>query len=196
MTGDTPEPMVVPAGLRERVLEASWQARAVGGSVPEVQEISPAEAFSRAADAFYGLLCALADEDWPRPVLRDLDVQGLVGHLIGVEEDVQHCLANDPGVAKADHVASTQAAATRQAGRPPAATRGEWHHAAGRSLDLVGAAAWVEETWSASATPGSPARHRCTSSSTPVRWPTRPCTSRSRRTGRVQSSSARAHSRP
>ncbi len=137
MTGDTPEPMMVPAGLRERVLEASWQARAAGRSVPEVQEISPAEAFSRAADAFYGLLCALGDEDWPRPVLRDLDVQGLVGHLIGVEEDVHRCLAGDAGVAEADHVASTQAAAARQAGRPPATTRSEWRRAADRSLDLV-----------------------------------------------------------
>jgi len=137
MTGDTPEPMMVPAGLRERVLEASWQARAAGRSVPEVQEISPAEAFSRAADAFYGLLCALADEDWARPVLRDLDVQGLVGHLIGVEEDVHRCLAGDTNVAEADHVSSTQAAATRQAGRPPATTRGEWRRAADRSLDLV-----------------------------------------------------------
>ena len=120
MTGDTSEPMVVPAGLRERVLDASAQARAAGRSVPEVQEISPAEAFSRAADAFYGLLCALGDEDWARPVLRDLDVQGLVGHLIGVEEDVHRGLSGDPGVAEADHVSSTQAAAARQAGRPPA----------------------------------------------------------------------------
>ncbi len=144
MTGDTPEPMMVPAGLRERVLEASWQARAAGRSVPEVQEISPAEAFSRAADAFYGLLCALADEDWARPVLRDLNVQGLVGHLIGVEEDVHRCLAGDPSVAEADHVSSTQAAATRQAGRPPAATRSEWRHETERSLDLVRAAGDLE----------------------------------------------------
>ena len=140
MTGDTSEPMVVPAGLRERVLDASTQARAAGRSVPEVQEISPAEAFSRAADAFYGLLCALGDEDWPRPVLRDLDVRGLVGHLIGVEEDVHRGLSGDPGVAEADHISSTQAAAARQAGRPPAATRTEWRSAADRTVDLVGAA--------------------------------------------------------
>ena len=137
MTSDTSEPMVVPAGLRERVLEASKQARAGGRSVPEVQEISPAEAFSRAADAFYGLLCALGDEDWPQPVLRDLEVQGLVGHLIGVEEDVHRCLTGDPEVAEADHISSTQAAAARQAGRPPAGTRTEWRRAADRTLDLV-----------------------------------------------------------
>jgi uncharacterized protein (TIGR03083 family) len=144
MTGDTSGPMVVPAGLRERVLEASRQARAAGHAVPEVQEISPTEAFSRAADAFYGLLCALGDDDWPQPVLRDLGVQGLVGHLIGVEEDVQRCLSGDPDVAEADHVSSTQAAAARQAGRPADATRTEWRSAANRTLDLVSAAGGLE----------------------------------------------------
>ena len=54
MTAEGREPTVLPAGLRERVLEASRQARAAGRSVPEIMEISPAEAFSRAADAFTG----------------------------------------------------------------------------------------------------------------------------------------------
>ena len=99
MTPERSEPMVLPAGLRERVLEASRQARAAGRSVPEVVEISPAEAFSRAADAFYRLLCALGDDDWRIPVLRGLDVQGLVGHLIGVEDDMHRCLSGDPEVA-------------------------------------------------------------------------------------------------
>ena len=137
MTAGGRKPVVLPAGLRERVLEASWQARAAGRSIPEVTEISPAEAFSRAADAFYGLLCALGDADWRIPVLRGLDVQCLVGHLIGVEDDVRRCLSGDPGVAEADHVESTQPAATRQAGRPPAQTLAEWRRAAGRTLDLV-----------------------------------------------------------
>ena len=131
------QPVVLPAGLRERVLEASRQARAVGRSVPEVTAISPAEAFSRAAGAFFGLLCALGDGDWRVPVLRGLDVQGLVGHLIGVEEDVHRCLSGDPEVAKASHVESTQPAAARQAGRPAARTRAEWRRAADRTLDLV-----------------------------------------------------------
>ena len=137
MTAGGRAPVVLPAGLRERVLEASRQARAVGRSVPEVTEISPAEAFSRAAGAFFGLLCALGDGDWRVPVLRGLDVQGLVGHLIGVEEDVHRCLSGDPGVAKASHVESTQPAAARQAGRPAARTRAEWRRAADRTLDLV-----------------------------------------------------------
>jgi uncharacterized protein (TIGR03083 family) len=140
MTAEGPEPMVLPAGLRERVLEASRQARATGRSVPEVVEISPAEAFSRATGAFYGLLCALRDDDWRITVLRGLDVQGLVGHLIGVEDDMHRCLSGDPEVADASHVESTQPAAARQAGRPAVLTRADWRRATDRTLDLVHAA--------------------------------------------------------
>jgi uncharacterized protein (TIGR03083 family) len=137
MTAGGRERVVLPTGLRERVLEASRQARAAGHCAPEIMAISPAEAFSRAADAFFGLLCALSEENWRMPALRGLDVQGLVGHLIGVEEDVHRCLSGDPGVAKANHIESTQSAAARQAGRPAARTRADWRHAAGRTLDLV-----------------------------------------------------------
>ena len=127
----------LPTGLRERVLAASLLARAVGQPVPAVPEISGAEAFGRAADAFYELLCALDEEDWAKQVLRDLDVQGLVGHLIGVEDDVQRGLVGDPAVADADHVESTQDAAVRQAGSSPAQTRDDWRRAADRTLDLA-----------------------------------------------------------
>jgi uncharacterized protein (TIGR03083 family) len=129
----------LPAGLRDRVLTAAQQARPAGHALPEVPAISPAEAFGRAADAFHGLLCALAEADWRRPVLRDLDVQGLVGHLTGVEEDMHRCLAGDPAVAAADHIASTQAAALRQAGHSPAQTRAQWRAAAGETLRLAAA---------------------------------------------------------
>ena len=140
MTAEGPEPVVLPAGLRERVLEASRQARTAGQSIPPVMEISPTEAFSRAADALDVLLCALSDDDWRRPVLRGLDVQGVVGHLIGVEDDVHRCLSGDPQVADASHVESTQPAAARQTGRPAARTRTDWRRAADRTLDLVRAA--------------------------------------------------------
>ena len=66
------------------------------------------------------MLCFLGDHDWRTPVLRGLDVQGLVGHLIGVEDDVRRCLSGAPEVTDASHVESTQAAAIGQAGRPPA----------------------------------------------------------------------------
>jgi uncharacterized protein (TIGR03083 family) len=127
----------LPAGLRDRVLTASLRARAAGRPEPAAPEITPEEAFGRAADAFYGMLSVLQAQDWRQPALRDLDVQGLVGHLAGVEEDVHRGLAADPQVARASHVGSTQPAADRQAGRPPAQTRAEWRRAADRTLDLV-----------------------------------------------------------
>jgi uncharacterized protein (TIGR03083 family) len=127
----------LPDGLRDRVLTASLRARAAGRPEPAAPEISPAEAFSRAADAFDGMLGVLQAADWRQPALRDLDVQGLVGHLTGVEEDVHRGLAGDPRVAQASHVGSTQPAAVRQAGRPPAQTRAEWRRAANGTLDLV-----------------------------------------------------------
>lgn len=136
MTRD-PHAERLPVGLRERVLGASLRARTPGRTVPSPAEISPVEAFSRAADAFHALLCALSDADWARPALRGLDVQGLVGHLTGVEVDVHRCLAGDPAVAGADHVGSTQPAAARQAGRPPSQTRAEWRRAADHTIDLV-----------------------------------------------------------
>lgn len=136
MTAADPRP-ALPDGLRDRVLAASLRARAAGRPVPAAPQISPAEAFGRAADALYGMLGVLQAEDWRRPALRDLDVQGLVGHLTGVEEDVHRGLAGDPQVATARHVDSTQAAADRQARRSPAETRAEWRRTADRTLDLV-----------------------------------------------------------
>ena len=127
----------LPMGLRERVMAASLLARAVGQPVPAVPEISADEAFARAADAFYGLLSALSDEGWKTEALRGLDVQGLVGHLIGVEHDTHRALAGDPAVADAEHVESTQDSAVRQAGRSPAQTRDEWRRAADHTLELV-----------------------------------------------------------
>jgi len=132
-----PDLPVLPAGLRERVLAASLRARDAGRPVPDAPQISPAEAFSRAASAFYAVLCFLDDEGWRTPVLRGLDVQGLVGHLIGVEEDVHRALAGDPAVADAEHVESTQATALDQAARRPAQTRTDWRRAVDRTLDLV-----------------------------------------------------------
>ena len=137
MTAANQEPATLPMGLRERVMAASLLARGVGQPVPAVPEISAAEAFGRAAGTFYGLLCTLAEEDWKKPALRGLDVQGLVGHLIGVEEDVQRGMAGDPAVAGVDHVESTQGQAIRQTGRSPALTRDEWRRAADRTLDLA-----------------------------------------------------------
>jgi uncharacterized protein (TIGR03083 family) len=133
-------PAGLPTGLRERVLAASLRARAAGQAEPPAPLIPAAEAFRRTVEGLDSLLGGLSQDDWQRPALRGLTVQGLVGHLAGVEEDMHRCLAGDPGVAGADHIASTQPAADRQAGQSPAATRAEWRRAADRTLSLAAAA--------------------------------------------------------
>jgi uncharacterized protein (TIGR03083 family) len=144
MTAPPPPPAPpspgLPAGLRDRVLAASLQSRPAGQAEPPVPVISAAEAFRQTIEALDSLLGQLSEDDWQRPALRGLTVQGLVGHLAGVEEDMHRCLAGDPAVAGADHIASTQPAADRQAGQSPAATRAEWRRAAGRTLSLAAAA--------------------------------------------------------
>jgi uncharacterized protein (TIGR03083 family) len=133
MTAPTP----LPAGLRDRVLAAAQAGRAWGRPVPAAPTITAAEGFSRAADAFHSLLTSLEGDDWRIAVLRDLDVQGLVGHLTGVELDMQCALRGDPSVADADHVVSTQRAATEQVGRDPHQTQAEWRQAVDQTLALV-----------------------------------------------------------
>lgn len=127
----------VPDGLRERVLAASRSARSGGRATPVAPSVSAAEAFARAADAFTGMLSTLSTTQWRTPVLRDLDVQGLVGHLTGVERDVRRALAGDIDVADADHIASTQDLAAAQRDRDPRETRAEWRAAVDATLAAV-----------------------------------------------------------
>jgi uncharacterized protein (TIGR03083 family) len=129
----------LPAGLRDRVLAAAARERAAGRPVPLPPAINPADAFGRVADAFAALLAGLDDDQWGRPALRGLDVQGLVGHLIGVELDFQRAVTGDADVACAEHVASTQPDAEGQAGRRPDETRADWRAAADTTLRLVAA---------------------------------------------------------
>ncbi len=77
------------------------------------------------------------ETQWHTPALRGLDVQGLIGHLIGVENDVERALRGDSGAASADHVASTQATAEAQHGRSGVTTLQEWAAATGRTHDLL-----------------------------------------------------------
>jgi len=134
MTAEGAGPVVLPAGLRERVMSASHQVRSPGQATPLVTADSPTEAFANAADALWRTLGALSADDWHVPVLRDLDVQGLVGHLTGVERDVQRSIAGDPAVGNADHVQSTQPLALEQAGRTPEATVAQWREAVDLTL--------------------------------------------------------------
>ncbi len=137
-TPPPPEPMPVAdrvlAELRARVLGASLDRRAPGRTTPAPPEISTLEALSRAVTSFGDLLTGLSDDQWSRQVLRGLDIQGLVGHLIGVERDVVRALRADPGVADADHVDSTQDSALAHLGETPAETLRAWQDAAAASL--------------------------------------------------------------
>jgi uncharacterized protein (TIGR03083 family) len=129
----------LPPGLRERVLAAARAARPAGRAVPAPPEISPVEAFRRAAEAFSGLLSALSEQQWHVPVLRDLDVQGLVGHLVGVECHFQAALGGDPAVADLDHVEATRSTARGEAGRTPEETSRTWRAAADATSALLAA---------------------------------------------------------
>jgi uncharacterized protein (TIGR03083 family) len=127
----------LPADVRERVLAASLAARPGGASVSAAPAISAAEAFSRAADSLLRLLAELDDAQWHTTTLRDLDVQELVGHLIGVEHDVRRALQGDADVADADHVPSTQPGVLAQRGLPTSQTWGAMREAVDDTLDLV-----------------------------------------------------------
>lgn len=134
MNGQDP---TIRSGLAEQVLAACRVAREAGEPVPAAPSISPQQALRNAADAFGSMLHSLDDGAWQTIALRDLDVQGLVGHLIGVEFDVHSCLDGHVDVAAADHVASTQRTALAQAGRPPAETYRDWRDAVARTLALT-----------------------------------------------------------
>ena len=124
--------------LRARVLAAAEARRPAGRPADPPPVITPLEGYRRTVKSFDAVLGDLSDAEWHLPVLRDLDVQGLVGHLIGVEREFQAVLGlvdDRAGVAGADHVAATQPDAEAQRGRPPAQTRADWQAACRRTVD-------------------------------------------------------------
>ncbi|MBI4942277.1 MAG: maleylpyruvate isomerase family mycothiol-dependent enzyme [Actinobacteria bacterium] len=131
---------VPPAGLRERVLTAALIARTPGRATPATEPITAVEGLRRSAQSLRQVLSALDESQWRIPALRGLDVQGLIGHLIGVETDVAGALTGDARAAAADHIASTETTARLQNGRPGRATLYDWVTAAGHVLDLLAAA--------------------------------------------------------
>ena len=127
-----------PRALRDRVRAAALEGRPPGRPASPPDHISGAEVFRRATAAFAALVGGLAPEEWARPALRDLDVQGLVGHLIGVETHFLQGLEEagaDPGAGQ--HVPATDPFARAQAGRTTADTVGEWSELVARSLAAV-----------------------------------------------------------
>ncbi len=125
--------------MRDRLLTAALTERAPGTPVDPADHISGWEAFRRLSSRLGELLGRLSEQDWRQRTVRGLDVQGLVGHLVGVESDFAQTLLGSSAAAEADHVRSTQAAADRQRGRAPARTREEWAAAVGATLEIAAA---------------------------------------------------------
>ena len=120
--------------LRTRVLNAALTSRPAGRPLSAVPPVAPADAVRHAAQQLDAVVTGLTPSQWRLRVLRDLDVAGLLGHLTGVEHDLQRALAGDPLVAEADHVASTQAWADAAADVPRARLLREWRAALDASL--------------------------------------------------------------
>lgn len=121
--------------LRARVLGAAAASRAPMTPADPPAHISGVEVFRRTIASLDGLLTGLDAAEWSVPALRDLDVQGLVGHLVGVEESFDRSLRGEPD--GGDHVTTTQPAAVRQGGRDATATHREWFDCATRTLAAV-----------------------------------------------------------
>jgi len=128
----------LPARLAQLVRTRALEARPPGAPSNAPPPIGPGEAFRRGVNSFDALLGTLEPDEWRRPALRGLDVQGLVGHLIGVERGFLYALdASDDAHADDDHVASTEPFATQQKGRAPADTHREWRRAVDDSLGRI-----------------------------------------------------------
>lgn len=128
----------VLSAVRQRMIDTAMRQRTPRHSVLTVDSITPAQALLRTADDLDVLLRSLSAQEWKRQALRDLDVQGLVGHLIGVEQHAYRCVrGGDSELADAHHVGSTNDVAYEQAGRSPEDTRRDLRAAVERTLDIV-----------------------------------------------------------
>ena len=137
-----------PGRLRRRVLEAAIGRRPSGTPAEPAAHISGAEAFRRAVSRLAALLEELEPAEWSLPALRDLDVQGLIGHLIGVEAGFLALLSGDEdAVLAGSHVVSTQASALAQGGRSVLDTRTEWVALAARTCGAIAAAGEGVRRW-------------------------------------------------
>jgi len=116
----------VGTDARSRILAAVLGDRPAGYPLDSAEPISGAETFGRMTARMDSLLGELGPAEWRAPTIRSLDVQQLVGHLIGVEVAFTDAVQGSARPAEADHIESTQAAATAQAGQDPTRTRAEW----------------------------------------------------------------------
>jgi uncharacterized protein (TIGR03083 family) len=132
------EALDVPAALRERVLARAADQRTPGGVVAPPARITGAEAFARIVDRLGVLLRSLDPADWERSPLGYRDVQGLVGHLIGVEEGFVAVLHGEADRAVgSDHRAMARPGVDRQAGQAPTTTVDAWTSVTSAALTAI-----------------------------------------------------------
>lgn len=126
--------------LRARVVAAAMASRSAGRSVDPPEMISGAEVFRRTVERLDALLQSLDADEWRQRTIRDLDVQGLVGHLTGVEQAFVDAVEfGTDSLGPDGHVAGTMPSVARQSGRLPAESHREWFEQATASLASVGA---------------------------------------------------------
>ncbi len=124
--------------LRDRVMAAALLARRPGQSAHPAERISGVEVFRQAVDRMDHLLGEFGPEEWSRPALRGLDVQGLIGHLIGVEDEFIASLERPAGSPDgSDHIASTQPTALAQGERSTDRTHQDWSKRTSQALALL-----------------------------------------------------------
>jgi uncharacterized protein (TIGR03083 family) len=133
--GDAERP---PEHLLGSMLGIALGNRPAGRSAHQEPAITAQEAFARSMASLRKTLSSLRNKDWHSPTVRGLDVQGLVGHLIGVEAAfVASVTTSDDHDPDADHVRSTDRFVEAQVGWPGTSTYLAWCEASDRSIEVV-----------------------------------------------------------
>jgi uncharacterized protein (TIGR03083 family) len=131
----------VPPLLRDRVLGAALASRPPGRPLG-VEPLAPVESYRRTIGELDEVLAGLDARDWSAPVHRyGWSVQGLVGHLVAVEQLLGARLGVDvlPADPDGDHIAMSLDAVAAQEGRDPATTLHDWRAVTRRALDALAA---------------------------------------------------------
>jgi uncharacterized protein (TIGR03083 family) len=136
----TAETEPAPGPLRSRVLEAAMAQRPAGRPRHSV-ELSPVEGYRRTVDELATLLAGLAHQQWAATVEHyGWTVQGLVGHVLAVEQLLAARLGLDDVEAPdddADHIAMSLGVVEAQADRSPADTLADWRATSGRAVEAL-----------------------------------------------------------
>jgi uncharacterized protein (TIGR03083 family) len=130
-----------PERLATSLEAAARRRRAEGRPVDAPEPVGPVEVYAAGAAAMDGLLASLSDDDWARTTIRGLSVQGLVGHVIGIERALCEAIVS-PAPDAGDgvglgHVDATADAVAAERDRAPSATLADFRAATAATLEVV-----------------------------------------------------------